>query len=307
MTFDHQSESNQPCCKTRRVQTMQALRRAAQHIEGWYWNFTRSASDAHVFFFRYIVLCAWLLWSEIFVRTSWLSVARHHHSSIVIVKTRLDKKLQVNAFSQGLVEIGYGLPRCLDFLMQGSFLVLWLRATVANMHGLWRTSCVEGFCIDASDVAYRNHLSTSNAFSCDRHSFVARTLMFCVAACTALTITVKLRRFCSSSVALFVFDFLDWSCKILFVKRKTFKMSCLQIMTHQIVAAITLHMLCKNMSVFDHRRCDLGHGGYTVLYSGIYLRIETCTSKEVKFATHCEIVGALCLVNFQDVMFPDCG
>ena len=50
------------------------------------------------------------------------SVVRHHHSSFAMVKTRLDKKLQKNAFSQGLVEIGYGLPRCLDFLMQGSFL-----------------------------------------------------------------------------------------------------------------------------------------------------------------------------------------
>ena len=59
-------------------------------------------------------------------------------------------------------------------------------------------------------------------------------------------------------------------------------MSCLQIMTHQIVAGITLHMLCKNMSVFDRRRCDLGHGGYTVLYSGIYLRIETCISRNLR-------------------------
>ena len=89
--------------------------------------------------------------------------------------------------------------------------------TVANIHGLWRTSCVEGFCFDASDVAHRNHLSTWNPFSCDKHSFVARTLMFFFSAFTAWTINVKLRKNCSFIVALFVFDFLGWSCKVFFL------------------------------------------------------------------------------------------
>ena len=39
---------------------------------------------------------------------------------------------------------------------------------------------MEGFCCDESDVAFRNHLSTSNPFSCDKHSFFCTdTDVFC--------------------------------------------------------------------------------------------------------------------------------
>ena len=149
---------------------------------------TSAEVEVTLAFCRVIVLCACFLWSEIVFRSSWLSVARNHHSRFAMVKTWLDKKLQVDAMGQDVwagvsSKIGYRLPRCLIFLIQGSFFVRRLRATVAFIHGLWRTSCVEGFTFDASDVAYptacpfQTNLVSTSTLWLPGHSFFLRPVL----------------------------------------------------------------------------------------------------------------------------------